>query len=118
MARQVLRRSAHKFSPRRYTQPQLFACLALKAFFKTDYRGAQALLQDHSDLRAALGLRTVPHFTTLQKASKRLLRLRRARRLFAAAVRRFLGLKQAKAPGPQGPASRGPRVRSIPAPLV
>jgi hypothetical protein len=81
---------AHRFSPKIYTQPQLFACLVLKTFFKTDYRGLSALLGDHSDLRAALALRAVPHFTTLQKASRRLLRLPRARRLFTATVRRFL----------------------------
>jgi Transposase DDE domain/Transposase domain (DUF772) len=87
---QALPAYAHRFSPKVYTQPQLFACLVLKTFLKTDYRGVEAHLHDHSDLRAALGLRAVPHFTTLQKASRRLLRLPRARRLFTATVRRFL----------------------------
>jgi hypothetical protein len=90
----ALRAYANKFSPRRYTQPQLFACLALKAFHKTDYRGIAVLLRDHSDLRAALGLRAVPHFTTLHKASRRLLRHERARRLFRATVRQFLGRRR------------------------
>jgi Transposase DDE domain len=81
---------AHKFSPKRYTQPQLFACLVLKTFFKADYRGITHLLQDHSDLRCVLRLRQVPHFTTLQKASRRLLRKRMARRLLSTTVRRFL----------------------------
>jgi hypothetical protein len=35
----TLRPYAHRYSPRKYTQPQLFAGLALKTFFKTDYRG-------------------------------------------------------------------------------
>ena len=35
---------AHRFSPHRYTQPQLFTCLVLKTFFQTDYRGIVALL--------------------------------------------------------------------------
>jgi Transposase DDE domain len=87
---QALPRYAHPFSPKKYTQPQLFACLVLKTFFKTDYRGLTALLHDHSDLRTVLSLRHVPHFTTLQKASRRLLRLPKARRLFATTVRRFL----------------------------
>jgi hypothetical protein len=78
----ALRPYAHRFSPKLYTQPQLFACLVLKTFLKTDYRGLASHLTDHSDLRLRLGLKTVPHFTTLQKASKRLLRVRRARRLF------------------------------------
>ena len=49
-----------------------------------------AHLADHSDLRAVLGLEVVPHFTTPQKASRRLLRLPVARRLFRTTVRRFL----------------------------
>jgi hypothetical protein len=78
----------HRFSPHRFTQPQLFACLALKTFFKTDYRGISELLQDHSDLRHVLRLKTVPHFTTLHKASRRLLRQPRARRLLETTIRR------------------------------
>jgi hypothetical protein len=84
------RRYAHRFSPKKYTQPQLFACLVLKTFLKTDYRGLTAHLADHSDLRTALGLAAVPHFTTVQKASRRLLAAAVARRLFRATVRRFL----------------------------
>src|SRR5262245_19191967 len=78
---QALPAYAHRFSPKVYTQPQLFACLVLKTFLKTDYRGVEAHLHDHSDLRAALGLRALPHFTHLQKGP---------RRLFTATVRRFL----------------------------
>jgi hypothetical protein len=83
-------RYAHRFSPKTFTQPQLFACLVLKTFLKTDYRGVSEHLADHSDVRAAVGLARVPHFTTLQKASRRLLSAAVARRLFRAAVRRFL----------------------------
>ena len=73
VAAKTLRPFAHRFSPQRYTQPQLFACLVLKVFFKTDYRGIVQFLRDLTDLRRVRGLRRVPHFTTLQKASKRLL---------------------------------------------
>jgi uncharacterized membrane protein len=90
IATRRLRRYAHKFSPKKFTQPQLFACLVLKTFLKTDYRGLAAHLEDHSDIRAALALESVPHFTTPQKASRRLLRQARARRLFHTTVRRFL----------------------------
>jgi hypothetical protein len=90
----VLPPYAHVSSPRKYTQPQLFACLVLKTFLKTDYRGLAAHLADHSDLRAALGLKAVPHFTTPQMASRRLLRRPIARRLFAASVRQFLGRRR------------------------
>jgi hypothetical protein len=81
---------AHKFSPKLYTQPQLFACLVLKTFFKTDYRGVCVYLHDLTDLRRVLDLRGVPHFTTLQKASVRLLRRRRVRQLLRATIRRRL----------------------------
>src|SRR5438445_496164 len=60
IACQRLRLYAHKFSPKKFTQPQLFACLVLKTFLKTDYRGLVAHLADHSDLRAVLGLEFVP----------------------------------------------------------
>jgi Transposase DDE domain len=90
----ALRRYAHKYSPKRFTQPQLFACLVVKVFFKTDYRGVAVLLEDHSDLRAVLGLDRVPHWTTLQKACRRLLTLRRADRLLTGTVHRLMGRRR------------------------
>ena len=63
-----------RFSRRDFTQPQLFAILALRQFFKTDYRGVVQLLADLSDLRKALGLKKVPHYSTLCYAEKRLLK--------------------------------------------
>jgi Transposase DDE domain len=94
VARRCLRCYAHKYSPKKFTQPQLFACLVLKTFLRTDYRGLAAHLQDHSDVRDALGLESVPHFTTPQKASGRLLRQRRVRRLFRTTIRRLLGRRR------------------------
>lgn len=82
---------SHKFSPKKYTRPQLFACLVLKEFEKKDYRGVSALLTDCSDLRAAIELATVPHYTTLQKATRRLLKLDRVRTLIEETVHRILG---------------------------
>jgi hypothetical protein len=90
IATEALRAYAHKYSPKKFTQPQLFACLVLKTFLRTDYRGVAQHLADHSDVRVALALQRVPHFTTLHKASRRLLRQPRARRLFRTTVRRFL----------------------------
>jgi len=49
-----------------------------------DYRSICALLEDASDLRQVLHLRTVPHYTTLQKASRELLRRKRVHRLMNA----------------------------------
>jgi Transposase DDE domain len=93
-AKIALRAYAHKFSPKKFTQPQLFACLVLKVFFKSDYRGITTMLNDLTDLRQALALDTVPHFTTLHKAARRLLTLRRANRLLSVTVRRLLGRRR------------------------
>ena len=83
----TLRRYAHRFSPKKFTQPQLFAGLVLKQFLKLDYRGLSALLRDTPDLCNAIALATVPHFTTFHKASRRLLRFRRVKRLLRWTVR-------------------------------
>ena len=80
---------SHKFSPKKFTRPQLFACLVLKEFEKKDYRGICQLLADCSDLREAIQLSVVPHFTTLQKASRRLLKLSKARCLIDQTLRRL-----------------------------
>ncbi len=63
-----------KFSRKDYTQHQLFALLALKTFFKTDYRGLTQMLLDFAELREELGLGIVPHYSTLCYAAKRLLK--------------------------------------------
>jgi Transposase DDE domain len=80
---------SHIYSPQKFTQPQLFACLVLKEFEKKDYRGICQLLLDCSALAAAIGLSSVPHYTTLQKASRRLLRQDRVRVLLKETVERI-----------------------------
>lgn len=65
---------ASAFSKRDFTQHQLFAILVLKQFFKTDYRGIAALLDDLPDLQRTLELTKVPHYSTLCYAEKRLLK--------------------------------------------
>ena len=75
IARRCLPAYSHRCSPKKYTQHQLFACLALKDFLNLDYRGLVALLADSPALRAAIGLKETPDFTTLHKASRRLLKL-------------------------------------------
>jgi hypothetical protein len=84
----TLRDYAHRFSPKTYTQPQLFTCLILKAFLKTDYRGVCRVLEEWAELREAMHLTKVPHFTTLQKASVRLLRASQVRRLLSTTIKR------------------------------
>ena len=59
-------------SRRDYTQHQLFAILVLQKFFKLDYRGVVALLQEWSDARQLLGLKKIPHHTTLFYAHNRM----------------------------------------------
>lgn len=62
-----------RFSRRDYTQPQLFALLVLRQFLRTDYRGVVILVAEWSELRRALGLTKVPHYSTLAHASRRIL---------------------------------------------
>ena len=57
-----------------FTAHQRFAVLALKTFFKTDYRGIAQLLPDLGDLRADLGLTKVHNDSTLCYAASRLLK--------------------------------------------
>ena len=94
VARDTWPEYSHVNSPKKFTQHQLFACLVLKSFWKTDYRGVTAFLRDLPNLVAALGLRVVPHFTTLQKAAKRLLVSSDAQRALDVAVRQHLGRKR------------------------
>ena len=80
----------HRFSPKKFTQPQLLACLALKEYLRLDYRGFVEHLTDHPDLIRLIELRTVPHYTTFQKAAHRLLKAAPARAMFDAVLERAL----------------------------
>jgi len=82
-----LPRYAHRFSPKKFTQPQLFACLVLKEFLQLDYRKLAALLVDCRDLCATIDLDVVPHFTTFQKAAQRLLLAPHAQKLLDKTIR-------------------------------
>ncbi len=82
-AKQALPAYSHKYSPKKFTQPQLAACLVLKEFFTTDYRGISAILEDSSDLKKVLELEEIPHFTTLQKAARKLLTKKKMQKLMA-----------------------------------
>lgn len=76
----------HRFSRKDFTLPQLFACLVLRKFFKTDYRGICEYLRDMPALREQLGLSKVPHYTTLQKKEAMLLRDVKIERLLEESV--------------------------------
>ncbi len=61
-------------SPHKYTQGQLFAMLVLREFLGHDYRKFVTCLAQWSDLREALDLKHVPHYSTLCYAADRLLK--------------------------------------------
>jgi len=71
-AQQSLPAYGHVKSPKKFTQHQLIACLVLKEFYTTDYRGIEEILKDSSDLQTILEFHEIPHYTTLQKAAQRL----------------------------------------------
>lgn len=93
-AQRVLPFYTHPNGPKVFTQHQLFACLVLKNFWKTDYRGLMAHLADHPELCEVLRLKRVPHFTTLQKASRHLLASEPARRLLQSTIRMYYGRRR------------------------
>lgn len=91
-----LRAYSHRFSPKTFTQPQLFACLVLKEFLQLDYRKLAATLKDAPEWRALIGLEKTPHFTTFQKAARRLLISSHTRRLLGETVQRAVKAKIVK----------------------
>lgn len=78
---------SHEYSPRTYTQPQLFACLVLKTYLGLDYRRFHGLLEDCPELVRSIGMGKIPHFTTFQKATERLIRVPRVRKLLDETVK-------------------------------
>ena len=92
-ASQDLPAHRHRFSPKKFTQPPLLACLVLKEFTRLDYRGLAAHLADHPELCRLIGLKAVPFYTTFQKAAARLLKTATARKLFDALLDRAVRTK-------------------------
>src|SRR3954470_16431569 len=74
LAQVALPAYSSRYSRKDFTQHQLFAALALKTFLKTDYRGVVQFLADFAELRDDLGLKEVPHYSTLCYAEQRLLK--------------------------------------------
>lgn len=87
-------------SPQKFTQPQRVACLVVKEFLRLDYRGMATRLEEWAELRQVLGLKRVPHFTTLCAAHKRLFRKPQADRLMDQVIRQCgrRGLLSRKSP--------------------
>jgi hypothetical protein len=57
---------SHVKSPKKYTQAQLMSCLILRAYLRTTYRGVIEFLETSEALRERLGLRKLPHYSTLK----------------------------------------------------
>lgn len=73
-----------------FTQPQLFACLAVREMLRLSYRRAEAFLKDVPDWLARIDLQEAPDHNTLWRAFSRLLKpakIRRALDLLAEADR-------------------------------
>lgn len=104
-AKESLPEHPHPNAPKKFTQPQLFACLVLKRFYQLDYRGIWAMLRDWPAMRGWLGLRCTPHWTTLHQAAGRLLAAASMRTLLTQTVdygmgrRRRVGLAAADSTG-------------------
>ena len=94
VAKEVLPAYSHLYSPKKFTQPTLFACLVLRAFLKTDYRGLVQHLCDAPEWCQAIELESVPHFTTFQKAARRLLRSVNVSKVLDETISQVMGRKR------------------------
>lgn len=85
---------AHCYSPKVFTQPQLFACLVYMAFLNTDYRGVEAHLADLPGVREWIGLKRTPDHATLHRAAQRFFGAGLTDKLLAASVRLMMGRRK------------------------
>src|SRR6267154_5419310 len=65
VSREVVPAYSHRFSPQRFTQPQLLAILCLMRYEDWTFRAAEVRLAEHGELRRALELQAVPDYSTL-----------------------------------------------------
>jgi Transposase DDE domain/Transposase domain (DUF772) len=72
VARSVLPAYRSRFSKHQFNQPQLLAVLCLMRYEDWTFREAEVRLNEHRELRRALGLSSVPDYTTLYRFLKRL----------------------------------------------
>src|SRR3970040_203029 len=72
VSRAVLPRYRTRFSKHPFTQSQLLAILCLMRYEDWTFREAAVRLREYRELRQALGLSSVPDFTTLDRFLKRL----------------------------------------------
>ena len=74
LARQALPAYDSRFSRHDFTNPQLFAILALREHQRKSFRGVEALLRDSPAWLADIGLRKAPDHNTLCRAFDRFVR--------------------------------------------
>jgi len=67
-----VRKYSHKFSKKMYGNWTHIVLLALKQEFDKSYRALKDILDVCTEVLDLLGIKQAPHFTTLQKAAKRL----------------------------------------------
>ena len=72
VSKAVLPRYRSRFSKHQFNQPQLLAILCLMRYEDWTFREAEVRLGEHRELRQALGLASVPDFTTLYRFLERL----------------------------------------------
>jgi hypothetical protein len=72
VSKAVLPRYRSRFSKHQFDQPQLLAVLCLMRYEDWTFREAEVRLGEHRELRQALGLVSVPDFTTLYRFLQRL----------------------------------------------
>jgi hypothetical protein len=65
VSREVVPAYSHRFSPQRFTQPQLLTILCLMRYEDWTFRAAEVRLAEHGELRQALELQAVPDYSTL-----------------------------------------------------
>jgi hypothetical protein len=81
LALRVLPGHCHTSSERDFTNARLFACLAVREFFRLSYRRTEALLRDSPQWLDDIGLACAPDHNTLWRAFGSLVRARRCQRM-------------------------------------
>ncbi|WP_437200841.1 hypothetical protein [Planctomicrobium sp. SH664] len=71
IGRQYVASYSHLKGPHKFTQEQLLTCLILRAYLKTTYRGVIEFLEVSETLQQRIGLKTLPHYSTLKKFADR-----------------------------------------------
>jgi len=100
VSREVVPAYSHRFSPQRFTQPQLLAILCLMRYEDWTFRAAEVRLAEHAELRRALEIQAVPDYSTLFRFMLRVEEQVIAQ-VLAEVVRRF----QSRKPAPGKPKS-------------